>query len=81
MKASGKAMIAGALRLGRIVRATDFRIEVRDRIGRSKSVMRVIATIDTSATTVPGISGPIAIPSSRATRGQMRQRPPAFHPL
>ena len=40
------AMIVGALRLGRIVRATDFRTEVRDRIARSKSAMRVIATID-----------------------------------
>ena len=39
-------MIVGALRLGRIVRATDFRIEARDRTARSRSAMRIIATID-----------------------------------
>jgi len=60
-------MIVGALRLGRIVRATDFRTEARDRIARSKSAMRIIATIDINATGVPGISGPIAIPSRHVT--------------
>ena len=74
-------MIGAALRLGRIVRATDFRIEVRDRIARSKSGMRVIATIDTSATIVHGISGPIAIPSRRARPARRRRRLQAFRPL
>ena len=75
------AMIAGALRLGRIVsKATDFRIEVRDRIARSRSAMRVTATIDRGATIVRGISGPTAIPSRPARRAQRRRRPRAFRP-
>ena len=59
------ATIEEALRPGRIVRATDFRTEVRDPIARSKTATRVIATIEMDATVVPGISGPIAILSRR----------------
>ncbi len=72
------AMIAAALRLGKIVRAIVFRIEGRDRIARSKIGTRVTATIDINATIVLGISGPIAILSRRVTRGQIRGRLQAF---
>ena len=74
------AMIAAASRPGRIVRATDFRIEVRDRIARSRIATRVIATIDSDATVVRGISGPIAILSRRVTPPRMRRRRQAFRP-
>jgi hypothetical protein len=59
------ATIGEALRPGRIVKATDFRTEVRDPIALTKTATRVIATIDTDATVAHGISGPIAIPSQR----------------
>ena len=59
------ATIGEALRPGRIVRATDFRTEVRDPIALTRTATRVTATIDTDATVARGISGPIAIPSQR----------------
>jgi hypothetical protein len=74
------ATIGGALRLGRIVRATDFRTEVRDPIALTKTATRAIATTDTHATVVHGISGPIAIPSRRVNPQQMRRRRRGFRP-
>jgi hypothetical protein len=74
------ATIAGALRPGRIVRATDFRTEVRDPIARSKSATTVIATIDTDATVVRGITGPTAILSRRVKPAPRRRRRPGFRP-
>ena len=38
------------MRLGRIVRATDFRTEARDPIALTKTATRAIATTDTDAT-------------------------------
>jgi hypothetical protein len=69
-------MIAGALRPGRIVRATDFRTGVRDPTGRSVSVTRVIATIGRDAMVVRGISVPIAILNRHAKLARMRRRRP-----
>ena len=75
------APIGEALRPGRIVRATDFRTEVRDPTVRSRTATtRVIATIGTDATVARGISGPIAIPSSRVKPAQMRRRRRGFRP-
>jgi hypothetical protein len=72
--------IAEALRPGRIARVTGFRTEVRDPTAPTKSAMRGIATIDKDATVVPGISGPIAIPSQRVKPAQTRQRRRGFRP-
>jgi hypothetical protein len=74
------ATIGGALRLGRIVRATDFRIEVRDPIALTKTATRAIATTDMDATVAHGISGRIAIPSRRVNPPQMRRRRRGFRP-
>ena len=51
-------------------RATDFRIEVRDRIARSKSAMRVTATIDRGATIVPRDFRPYRDPQPAARGGR-----------
>ena len=53
------------MRPGRIVRATDFRIEVRDPIALTRTATMVTAIIDTDATVVRGISDPIGIRSRR----------------
>ena len=74
------ATIGGALRLGRIVRATDFQTADRGPIGNSLIVTRVIATIATDAMVVRGISGPTAIPSRRVKPAQIRRRRPGFRP-
>jgi hypothetical protein len=67
------------LRPGRIVRATDFRTEVRDPIALTKTATtRGIATIDRDATVVHGISGPIAILSRRVNLLQRRRRRRGF---
>ena len=68
------AAIAGALRPGRTVRATDFRTEVRDPIALTKTATRAIATIEMDAMVARGISGPIAIPSSHAKPARMQRR-------
>jgi hypothetical protein len=66
------AAIAAALRPGRTVRATGFRTGARDPTARIKTAMRIIATTDKDATTVPGIFGLIAIPSRRVKPAQTR---------
>ena len=48
-------MIAGVCAPAGSSRATGFRIEVRDPTARSRTAMRVIATIDKDATAVPGL--------------------------
>jgi hypothetical protein len=77
---SARETIGEALRPGRIVRATDFRIEVRDPIALTKTATRAIATTDMDATVAHGISGRIAIPSRRVNPPQMRRRRRGFRP-
>ena len=78
---SARETIAEALRPGRIVRATDFRTEVRDPIALTRTATRGIATIDIGATVVRGISGPIAILSRRVNlpRTLRRRRASLLH--
>jgi hypothetical protein len=85
MRASVRAATTGgALRPARIVRATDFRTEVRDPIALTKTApiatTRAIVTIDRDATVVHGIFGPIAILSRRVNLPQMRRRRRGFPP-
>src|ERR1700678_820342 len=77
---SARETTVGVLRPGRIVRATDFRTEVRDPIALTKTATRDIATIDTDATIAHGISGLIAIPSRRVNPPQMPRRRLGFLP-
>ena len=75
MRASVRAATTGGdLRPGRIVRATDFRIEARDRIALIKTATRAIETIEMAAMAARGISGPIAILSRRVNLPQMLRR-------
>ena len=62
------------MRPGRIVRATDFKTEARDPIALTKTATRAIATIEMDAMVARGISGPIAIRSSRVNLPQMLRR-------
>ena len=74
MSRSARETIGEALRPGRIVRATDFRIEARDRIALIKTATRAIETIEMDAMAARGISGPIAILSRRVNPPQMLRR-------
>ncbi len=80
MPSARAAPIAGDLRPGRSVKATDFRIAVRDPIDNSLSETRVIATIGKGAMVVRGISGPTEILSRREKPAPRRQRRLGFPP-
>jgi hypothetical protein len=71
---SARETIEEAFRPGRIVRATDFRTEVRDPIALTKTATRAIATIEMDAMVAPGISGLIAILSRPVNQPQMLRR-------